>query len=63
MCQYNIYFFLQEELWEKLTSSLNSAGCGPQKLPKEWAKVSKEKNIYKIIVVSICIVVSSKLYP
>lgn len=38
----NIYFFLQDELWEEITASLNSAGCGPQKLSKEWAKV----NIY-----------------
>lgn len=35
-------YFLQDELWEKLTAALNSAGCGPQKQPKEWAKVNTQ---------------------
>ncbi|XP_018367749.1 PREDICTED: myb/SANT-like DNA-binding domain-containing protein 4 [Trachymyrmex cornetzi] len=31
-----------EKLWEKVTSALNSAGCGPQKQSKEWAKTWRD---------------------
>ncbi|XP_071580557.1 uncharacterized protein [Temnothorax nylanderi] len=31
-----------DELWEEVTSALNCAGCGPQKLPKEWAKTWRD---------------------
>lgn len=40
MCEYNVYFFTGR-MWEQLASSLNSAGYGPAKLPKTWAKVRK----------------------
>lgn len=33
-----------DELWEEVTINLNSAGSGPQKLPKEWAKILVTKN-------------------
>jgi len=31
----------QDELWDEITKTLNSTGCGPQKMSKEWAKVKK----------------------
>ncbi|KYM99739.1 hypothetical protein ALC62_09357 [Cyphomyrmex costatus] len=41
-----------DELWEEVTTALNSSGCGSQKLPKEWAKTWRDckSNLLKRVV-------------